>query len=49
MRYTYNGVIAESELPLDSAIFTPVKDEGKPTKATVKQPEKKTIKKTAKE
>ena len=49
MRYTYNGVIVESELPLDSTIFTPVDDAGKPTKATVKQPEKKTIKKTAKE
>ena len=45
MKYTYNGVMVESELSLDSAIFTPVDDAGKPTKATVKQPEKKTVKK----
>ena len=45
MKYTYNGVVVESELPLDSTIFTPVKDEGNPTKATAKPPEKKTVKK----
>lgn len=49
MKYTYNGVIVESELPLDSTIFTPVKDEGKPTKTTATQPEKKAVKKTTKE
>lgn len=51
MRYLYKqtGTVVESEVPLDSTIFTPVKEEEQAAKKeTAKKPARKSAGKTAK-
>lgn len=50
MKYLYKqtGTVVESEVPLDSAIFTPVKEEEQAAKKkTAKKPVQKSAEKTA--